>query len=480
MIDKYIEKDISRQVTISKQLFKHGTLSINDLVKQYKISRNTVVTYISQIEEWISIDAASIVKNEKGKITLVGKENIVPFQLYQRIYSCSKWLKFVCMYLEGNTIEEISNKNYLSLTTSYRYKNKLDEYLNAIGKANALSHQINDENMHRMLKNYIFFLTGEELSFMDATFYNRYSTSIYMFINSTCEGLQRKYFLESWEYIELAIFIAIDEILNKYPLRMPQRLKEDLNHFPILKIVKKSLIDSGLNTIIENEDEIVSITLLFIQLPYITTNMDLFEINFGRVNDYYLEKIPEYKELIDRFQLEFGENNTKSLIFYKAIASFIDTMALDYQEFLPEQEEIFEEKDIIKKKKITRIVKSWTKEYLKEDYHIRDKCIEKLTNRISFIFNHRVQYIIRIVASSDFEYQVIKKCLTTQECNCKFIIVSETYFNLSKAIDAKKKKNELIVCTNDKYYSNEKKTINVDFKSLRKDIIKGLQKYELI
>ena len=128
MIDKYVEKDIYRQIMISKLLFKNGTLNVNDLVNHFKISRNTVVAYVSQIEELISIDAATI-KYEKGKITLVGKENVILFELCQRIYSCSKWLKFVCSYLEGNTIEDIGNKNYLSLASCYRYKNLLDVVL---------------------------------------------------------------------------------------------------------------------------------------------------------------------------------------------------------------------------------------------------------------------------------------------------------------------------------------------------------------
>ncbi|WP_442879807.1 DeoR family transcriptional regulator, partial [Carnobacterium sp.] len=58
MIDKYVEKDIYRQIMISKLLFKNGTLNVNDLVNHFKISRNTVVAYVSQIEELISIDAA--------------------------------------------------------------------------------------------------------------------------------------------------------------------------------------------------------------------------------------------------------------------------------------------------------------------------------------------------------------------------------------------------------------------------------------
>lgn len=479
MIDKYVEKDISTQIMISRLLFKNGTLNVNDLVNHFKISRNTVVAYVSQIEELISIDAATI-KYEKGKITLVGKENVILFELCQRIYSCSKWLKFVCRYLEGNTIEDIGNNDYLSLASCYRYKNQLDEYLVAIGKENALSHHINDENIYRMLKTYLFFLTGEELSFIDGAFYNRYSTNIYNFINRTCLKLQRKYFSESWEYIELAVFIAIDELTNKYPLKMPQRLKEDLTHFPILKIVKKSLKDTGLDTIIDSEDEIVAITLLFIQLPYITTNMDVFELEFSRINNYYLENIPEYKDLIDRFRIEFWEKNLDTLIFYKSIVAYIDTMTLDYQEFLPEQEEMFEEKDVVLKNRVSNVIKLWTQECLKEEFHIRDKCIDKLTNRISFILNHKIQYWVKIVASSDFEYQAIKDCINSQECTCEFIIETETYYNLSEAIEKNLSKNELIVCTNDKFYCNEKKSINVNLKTLRKDIIMGLQEYELI
>ncbi|MFS7399537.1 hypothetical protein AB6871_08660 [Carnobacterium maltaromaticum] len=437
------------------------------------------MVYVSQIEELLSIDAATI-KYEKGKITLVGKENVILFELCQRIYSCSKWLKFVCHYVEGNDIEDIANNSYLSLGSCYRYKKRLDEYLIAIGKKNALSHHINDENIYRMLKTYLFFLTGEELSFIDEYNCKCYETEIYDFINKTCLKLQRKYFSESCEYIKLALFIAIDEINKKYSLRMPQRLKEDLNLFPILKIVKKNLLDTGLDTIISNEDEIVAITLLFIQLPYITTTIDVFEIEFSRINSYYLENIPEYEDLIARFRIEFGEENIDTLIFYKSIITYIETMALDYQEFLPEQEEILEEKDLALKDKISNVIKSWMQECLKEEYHIRDKCINKLANRISFILNGKTIFWVKIVASSDFEYKAIKDCISSQECTCEFIIEPETYYNLSQAIKENTRKNQLIVCTNDEFYFNEKNAIKVNLKTLRKDIIKGLQKYELI
>lgn len=224
----------------------------------------------------------------------------------------------------------------------------------------------------------------------------------------------------------------------------------------------------------------MAITLLFIQLPYITTNMDVFELEFSRINNYYLENIPEYEDLINRFCIEFGEKNIDTLIFYKSIITYIDSMTLDYQEFLPEQEEMFEEKDVVLKNRVSSVIKLWIQECLKEEFHIRDKCIDKLTNRISFILNHKIQYWVKIVASSDFEYQAIKDCINSQECTCEFIIETETYYNLSEAIEKNISKNELIVCTNDKFYCNEKKSINVNLKTLRKDIIMGLQEYELI
>lgn len=478
MIDKYLEKDIIRQITITKLLFKNEQLNVKELGDYFKISRNTLVSYIAQIEEIILEDEGSI-RYDSGEITLIGKENIILYQLCQRISRRSKWLSFVCKFIDGNSIEEISESSYLSMASIYRYKKQLDEYLVNVKKKDALSHDIDNECSYRMFKTYLFFLSGIKVDCMNTLMCDRHESDINDFINSVSEELQREYLPESCEYIKLALFIVIDELTKGYGLRISARLKEDLSHFYIFKAVKQNLKRHNLDTIIKNEDEIFFVAALFIQLSYLTSNIDVFETEVERINCYYLEHIPEYKDLLSCFQLVFGKKSTNNIIFYKTIIRFLNKMSLDCQEFLPDQE-IENEKNCLIKEKIEIILKKWTEKYLDDDYHYREKSIIDLVNRMSIIINAKDQYWVKIVATTDFECQVIKSAILKQDCEVELCVDPRTYLNLSKAMGNEDGIKLLIVCTEEKFYPNSNKTIKVSLKTLQTDIITGLQKYELL
>lgn len=478
MIERYLEKDIRTQISIANLLLKKNEISIHDLTSTFKISRNTAVAYLLKIEELVIFDNVFI-KYQKGKVELIGKENILAFELFQRIYSCSNWLQFIKQYLEGESMEMISNEGYISLSVVYKYKNLFEDYLTSIDKKSILLHDSEHENNYRMLKTYIYFLIGTTLNCSYSKNYTKWHEKVGQFIKQTCTDLKRNYLPESCQYIELALFIAINELENGYKMELPERLKFDLNQFPILEVVRQNLINENLDSLFDSEDEVCAIAMLFVQLPYVSIDIESFKTEFTRTNNYYLENIAEYKELIQRFKKEFG-NQIETLIFYKAIVSFIDTMALDNQEFIPEKEFFLNEKDIDLKKKVKKIITEWSKECLPDDYVFKEKSINKLTKRISKVMCVKPEHIVRIVVSSDFEFEVIKNILNIQEIKEKLVIDPVIYFNLSKLENSESISNELVICSKEDYYCNGKKTIQYEFDNINHDIIIGLQKYDIL
>ena len=128
MIEKYIERNILREVYLCEQLFEFQEISITKTAKLLGVTTPTLLKDLAKLVNSLEYCIQEH-KRERFVYKIIFKKGIALSELTQFLYAQSYFFKFLNYYFQGNfTSVEIANLEYISLSKVYMSKKILLDF----------------------------------------------------------------------------------------------------------------------------------------------------------------------------------------------------------------------------------------------------------------------------------------------------------------------------------------------------------------
>lgn len=401
MLERYIEKNILRQVYLCEQLFEKQAIDIDEVAEQLTVCSVTINHDIENVIGLLQYCISDYAKS-KNTCSVHFKAGISLMELTQFIYAQSYFLKFLCYHLEGKTnYTELAEEEFISISKVYGLKNTIHQFFTDCG------YEITGDKVVIPEKDYRFLV----LTLIRYTNWSAYREKEDQ-LEASCEHLiryveerffYRKYPYEERRLIHRGLQIAYarqkEHLVSYDPVEMLAAQK-----IPLYKLVEKGLKEIEPAVTFE-ENEIFYVFSLFNSRIYTSNNLEMLRKDFDVVYDYFVNKKPELLYLIARLEETLQVPLSDNLLFKKSFLQFVRTFWGDCQVFLPEklfilnqeQEEVFT--------KVLAVFDHWRARYqiqVRWNYNLMRKFIASLT--LVFYETKSDAIDLYIVAPTDIKY----------------------------------------------------------------------------
>ncbi|EOT41029.1 hypothetical protein [Enterococcus columbae] len=220
LIEKYIEKDIIRQIHLLEILQVTNSCSISQLAKSLKVSCPTIKLDCQKIN-LLHAKKMPIIKKKATHLRLNLTDDKQLHHIKQQLYQQSLFLKASQIMIQHSfDYLALTHKLHCSISQAFRLKNKLQQYLEeSQHQANLLAHFFNQEYFQRCLLLNLYSLTGQNQASTDQASFQLAQLILKQALK------EQKLQLDWQSFNQLSIFLAIQLTRAKIqPIYLQQKL----------------------------------------------------------------------------------------------------------------------------------------------------------------------------------------------------------------------------------------------------------------
>ncbi|EGO2576820.1 transcriptional regulator [Enterococcus faecalis] len=469
MIEKYIEKDILRQVKLIDYLIEAKSIPVEDLCRILNITFNTLKNDMKKIQEYLPKDSCSYsLKNKIVSINFTKK--IDRYEINRKIYSQSQFLKTCDKYIHNKTnYLTIVEEEFISVTQAFRLKKRVLEYLKEIDlyiEKEGFNYK-NELNWRNFIIS-VWVRIGIPSNILNTKKYKESSLFVYeleQHFKCSLENMKRTVLL-------IVVYLMITRS-KKNKLLFPTEIElAKVKSAFFYKEVKKLSIRV-----------LPSFSLSSYEIGYLSIYLRVISLNQSKYNflleDYeyimytLLNQHTELQPLIHNFENTFNINLQNNIIFNKALSNLVFSTWLNIQTQFVEKHYYLSPKQLLYKKEVQSILYNWSKFYYPIVFN--DLAIDRfcsLTYSLLSTSTHK-EFFIMIVAEDELSHILYRESLLKWLNNSKVHIDENLYYSLDSINFNTKFWTPLIICERVLFSKNSKKIM---FPVSRNSIAKDLQR----
>lgn len=435
MIDKYIEKDIVRQVKVTEYLFELKQIDIQQVADLLGVSRMTIKRDIERI---LLLDSRIQLVEEKGVHTTI---NFWPeatrYELIKKVYNQSYFLKVCYLYLSGErNYLKISEREHISVAKVFSVKKKVEEFFKKVGVMTEDGRFEEDEFKHRLITLTIWM----RIDFFQATIDRRILVNAKKIVDQLMKLFSNELNSREKHFLTLNVYMALKR--NGRNLNFPERVKYVYRKEIYIKI-RKLLSNYHLN-----DNEINYLTFMYNLLNHNLTNYYYLEIEYFQIRKRAMQEYPELIELIHQFELTFQRDLAKEPLFEKALWRFLTSLSYNRAMLLVEKNHFITEIQRNFCNKVKALIIEWSQ---KNNYvifltqssvetfclQVQDLLIQNDMTRIWHIF---------IVAEDEFSHIVYREWMNRRLNPENMTIDQSLYYSLDQLPAYIDSSSSIIIC----------------------------------
>lgn len=441
MIERYMEKNLFRQIVLLENLYSSTRVSIKKMAELLDVFPKTIE---SDIEKIISeFDFAIQMSNKSRSLYYVLFDQEIPlYKLKQSIYQQSIFLK-VCAHFALDKFDylELVETDFISVSKAYALKNQALDFFNRIGLKESKGQLILSEIEWRLVSLNILVRMDEGLDFthpvdfeiaceeLISTVENKFSKRVY--------DKDSKYFIVQGMYLSY-------QRQKENPIEFDDFYKTEIKQRPIYNIIVTAWKESKIKAYLD-ESEIEFITFLFNACPYSFDQInDLFE-DHDEVREIFITNKPKMLELVQTFSELAEQELLGNPSFEQAIVRLFRTAWRNYQPLIPDRTYLLDPSLVPIYSIVTSIIIKWGEEFDNE-LHLDQNTINRFIDECAqYLLVKRPVVNIIIVTDSHSKYLIYKDLLRSNIFEPK--IASRIYHELDELdFSEVKKQNAMILC----------------------------------
>lgn len=455
MIEKYIEKEIMRQVKLTEFLYECRQLSIGDLAVRLKVSLNTIKRdfdkLIFLLEPYIRE-----YKMMNTQVYLEFDSECTRYMLIKELYQYSKFLSVCSRYLQGKEdYSDIVDEEFVSVTKAFKLKKNVENYFIEAGILDENKNWINNEAGIRMVMISVWMRIPMPENLIDRSKMNL----VHDFVNQLLEEMSNNYIIKNREYSFLALSIYLTILREKdHPV---QDLTFNLGerHESLIFRTMKDRLSMVFKDIDLSNDEIVFLTAIYKNIPLNANNYMLLQMNYQYDRKFVIESNPYVKPLIFLFEEEFDNTFINQILFERPLIFFCYSTWNNIQNFIVYRHHYLNNEQIHHVKRIEKVLYRWKEQYL-SDYPLQfdPLAIEWFASQItlSLSFKQKQKRIFFIVAESE-ESHILYRELLNHWLNLDYnTIDSFLYYSIDELPTYIQKNPYSIICERSVLLDREK------------------------
>ncbi|MBE9855623.1 DeoR family transcriptional regulator [Enterococcus faecalis] len=435
MIEKYIEKDIMRQIKVMEYLFEQKKIQIADVADFLEVSK---ITIKRDIEKILFIEPRiNVIFENSSTIEVQFYKNAKRYELVKKIYYESAFLRVCAFYLVGKTnYMEIVEREHISIAKAFQLKKEVEDFFIHAG--------IMDESKE--------FLQSEiKLRLVILTIWMRidaFDQCIDYQILYEAEEILKKFTKEFFNtlnireahFFKLAVYLSLKRKNNLLDISKRE-----------FKYIQKGILYPKIEKILSryqlNENEVVFIAMMYSLLDQNLHNYQYLIIDYRVLRKVYIDDIPNFLELIHMFELFFNRELLKDIMFEKPFLRFITSIFLDRQMFLVEKHYFLN----LKQRKLYQDVKNIMFEWNEKHHYeieLSKRTLEKFCLQVSesLLHSNEKKWNVFVVAEEEYSHIIYREWLE-RKVNTEYIFIDSVLYysidSLPAYVDAE---NSIIIC----------------------------------
>lgn len=379
MIEEYIEKEIIRQVKLVEILYECKELPLKNLSVRSGTSISTIKRDFEKVTSLLKEDIQSSNLNNMY-VAIRFHSTCTRYELVKKIYQQSKFLRVCTRYLLGEeNYLDIVEQEYVSVTTAFRLKKDVENYLMAAGVLNEDKTCTNDERAFRLTVISIWMRYPFEGGVIVEQELGQSEKLVDELLNDLWNGStvnRREYLL-----LVLGVHLAINRHQD-HPIQEihgNEYLRESLAFQNIQK--KLSFIFEGVHL---EKNEVLFLTSLYKSIEFNSNSYMVVKMNFQYERDYVIEKQLLIQALIFQFEEAFQIPLLHQIIFERPLILFCYSIWNNLQNFMMYRHHYLNAEQLELKKKVKNVLTEWKDtQWPEEKFTFNELAVEWLTYRIS-------------------------------------------------------------------------------------------------
>ena len=391
MLERYIEKNIFRQVYLCQQLYQKKKIALHTMAERLNVCTITITNDLELLKESFGQEILTFERTKNTcKASFSSAYSLL--ELTQRIFRRSDFLRVLNDFLSGNTHwSEIAEKEFLSTSKIYQIRADIFEFAEELGYLQS-DHTIKlPEKDLRYLLLAISRYTGDR----SAIPYNKMIASS---AADLIDYVEEHFFDRDYPSSEREIIILGSQLSSQrarqFPIQFSDDEKQSAQQTPLFGLLREG-VKTLKSTICTNEEELFFIYSLFNARNYLCNNLELLQKDFEVVYQTWANMQlfqPDVIYLLDNDQQEL----------YQTVQHILNQWAADYQ----------------------------------TEIHWNENLIRKMTLTFDLLRRNTVDEKVElyIVAPSDFNFLYYRKQLKAL-LDDHFIISNMIYNTLNEVVD---------------------------------------------
>lgn len=333
MIERYMEKNLFRQLYLVEKLYEKMTISFKEMADLLEVSPRTIEKDLEQVMDTINF---AIIENVHLKASYYVKINhdFPLFVLKQYFYKESLFLKVYSKFVLGQfNYLDIVDDDFISVSKAYTLKNQAMDYFRNLDLKENCGSLVLSEIEWRLITLNLMVRVDEGVEYIHPYEFEIACDELIIAIEKNFS--KRIYDEDSKFYLRHGMFLAY---LRKetHPIQFDPIYEAEIKKRPIYQLVKRAW-DNSLFSEYLPESEMVYIAFLFNACPYTFSELeDLFK-DHQEIREIFIENRPMTSELIRTFSEIAGQPLEHNIAFEQALIRLFRTAWKNYQPLIPDK-----------------------------------------------------------------------------------------------------------------------------------------------
>ena len=431
MLERYIEKNIFRQVYLCQQLYQKKEITLQAMAERLNVCTPTITNDLEALKESFTQEIISF-ERTRNTCKLFFDPAYSLLELTQRIYRRSDFLRVLNDFLIGNTHwSEIAEKEFLSTSKIYQLRADIFDFADELGYSCSKQQLKLPEKDLRYLLLAIARYTGER----SAIPFNKMIASA---AEELIDYVEEHFFARDYPESEREIIILGIQLSNHRARQATITFSDEdkicAQQTPLFGLLREGL-KTLKSTICANEEELFFIYSLFNARNYLCNNLELLQKDFDVVYQNHIKRYPEIENLLQELRSSLTISPDNELLLKKAFLPFIRSTWGDMQLFQPDLIYLLDKEQLVIYQKVQKILETWSAA-CQTTIHWNDNLIRKMTLTLDPLrrntFDEKIE--LYIVASSDFNFLYYRKQLEAL-LDDHFLISTMIYNTLNEVVD---------------------------------------------
>ncbi len=431
MLERYIEKNIFRQVYLCQQLYQKKEVFLKSMAERLDVCSITINNDLDALKESFEQEILTFERTRNScKISFDPAFSLL--ELSQRIYRRSDFLRVLNDFLVGNTHwTEIAEKEFLSTSKIYQIRTNIFSFAKELGyldSNNAI--QVPEKDLRYLLLA-ISRATGDRSAIP-------FNKMIAAGAEELIDYVESHFFARDYPKSEREIIVLGTQLSSQrarqFPIIFSEDEKKTARQTPLFGLIQAG-IKNLQSSICVNEDELFFIYSLFNARNYLCNNLELLQKDFEVVYQNHIQRYPEIEELLQQFHFSLNIPLENELLLKKAFLPFIRSAWANMQLFQPDLIYLLDEEQKELYQTVQTILIDWSTRY-RPNIHWNDNFIRKMTLTLDLLrkntFDEKIE--LYIVAPTDFNFLYYRKQLENL-LDDHFTISNMIYNTLSEVVD---------------------------------------------